>query len=378
MFASCASSFPWEEAGLFRQPPIPTRRKYACSRFALSVIYSLLSAALLLNIGTAAAIAQRFDGFNVIVTPGHPFGSASAERALLAAKRLGATTIAIVPFLWQAKPSSPEIERGADMSDNALRAAIEQARALGFSVIVKPHVWVPHSWAGAVEPDSEASWHTWFNDYRREIVQIARIAEEEGADALAVGTELTKTIHRPEWTELIAATRAIFPRALLYFAHNCEEAEDVPFWQALDAVGVTLYPPLGADGDGASRRAAMQAVGLRLDALAVTTGKPILVGEVGLRSAQGAAAKPWESAEERSAVPDPKLQAKVLADWLAALNRPRIEGVLIWRWFTDPAAGGLTDTDFTVQRKPAEGVLLCAWARDCRQSRSESVPRAEN
>ena len=42
------------------------------------------------------------------------------------------------------------------------------------------------------------------------------------------------------------------------------------------------------------------------------------------------------------------------------LDRPTIGGVMIWRWFTDPNAGGLTDTDFTVQGKPAEHVLRCA------------------
>jgi hypothetical protein len=91
----------------------------------------------------------------------------------------------------------------------------------------------------------------------------------------------------------------------------------------------------------------------------------VLVGEIGLRSAQGAAARPWESAEERAAIPDPLLQAEILADWLAVLDRPVIRGVLVWRWLTDPDAGSATDTDFTVQRKPAEGVLLCAWVSVC-------------
>jgi hypothetical protein len=59
------------------------------------------------------------------------------------------------------------------------------------------------------------------------------------------------------------------------------------------------------------------------------------------------------------------LQAEVLADWLAALERPSIRGVLIWRWLTDPRAGGPADTDFTVQGKPAERVLLCAWTPTC-------------
>ena len=313
------------------------------------------------------AHAQRLDGFNVIATRDHPFGSASAERALFAAKRLGATTIAIIPFLWQASPSSADIQSGNDMSGDALRQGIRQARKQGLSVVVKPHVWVPESWAGAVEPQSEQAWGVWFAQYRSELERIARIAAAEGADALSIGTELARTTQRPEWNEIIAATRVAFPRTLFYVAHNVEEAEAVPFWPLLDAIGVSLYPPLGADDDKSGRLAVMSAVAERLETLSNRVGKPVVVAEIGLRSAKGAAARPWESAEERATSADPRLQAEVLADWLAILDRPAIHGVLIWRWFTDPEAGGLADTDFTVQRKPAEEVLSCAWAAACRR-----------
>jgi hypothetical protein len=154
---------------------------------------------------------------------------------------------------------------------------------------------------------------------------------------------------------------------LLYVAHNIDEAEAVPFWNKADLIGVTLYPPLGADCNRDGRRMTMQDVADRLDALAARTGKSIVVGEIGLRSAQGATEKPWESAEERATTPDPALQAVVLQDWLEILDRPAIHGVLIWRWLTDPDAGGLADTDFTVQGKPAEKVLTCAWTKACEQ-----------
>ncbi|WP_409998756.1 glycoside hydrolase family 113 [Bradyrhizobium sp. SZCCHNS2022] len=313
------------------------------------------------------ALGRRLDGFNIVATPDHPFGSATAEQALSMAKRLGATSVAVIPFLWQSTPSAPDIVAGSAMSDEALRAAIQQARRLGLTVIVKPHVWVPDSWAGAVEPASEQDWKAWFARYQAELERIARIAADEGADVLAIGTELARTKRRAEWNAAIAAVRSAFPRTLLYVAHNADEAEAIAFWPLLDVIGVSLYPPLGADDDRGGRIAMMEAEARRLDVLSDRWGKPVLVAEIGLRSAKGAAAKPWESAEERAAPVDVQLQADVIADWLAVLKRPAVAGVLVWRWFTDPAAGGNADTDFTVQGKPAEAVLSCAWAGICRR-----------
>lgn len=323
----------------------------------------LLTAALLC--AAAPASAQRFDGLNVIATPRHPFGSPSALAALAAVKRTGATAIAVVPFLWQRSAQSAELVRGEDMPDAELRRAIRDSRNLGLKVVVKPHVWLDGGWAGAVEPSTPDGWRMWFDRYRIELERIARIAAEEHADALAIGTELKKTTHRPEWHGLIAAMRKIFSGTLFYVAHNVDEAEAIAFWDRLDAIGVTLYPPLGSAGERSARRIIMDAVADRLEALAARVNKPVIVAEIGLRSAQDATAKPWESAEERSAPPDLPLQASVLADWLAVLKRPAIRGVLVWRWFTDPAAGGAADTDFTVQNKPAESVLRCNWRRDC-------------
>lgn len=332
------------------------RLRHACVAFALLVI------------GAATAVAgqpARLDGFNIVAVKGFPFGSAQAGRAIAHAKSLGAGALAVVPFLWQAKPSSGAVARGNDMPDGELRAAIRQIRARGMLAVVKPHVWVPERWAGAVAPQNEAGWQNWFAGYERALLHLARVAAEEKAYAFSVGTELRQTVQRPEWGPLIEKLRAVFPGRLFYVAHNVEGAERVPFWPALDAIGVSLYPALGADGDRDARQMAIAAVTARLDALARRYDKPVIVGEVGLRSAQGAAAKPWQSAEERAAAPDPQLQADVLADWLSALDRPSVNGVLVWRWLSDPDGGGLKDTDFTVQGKPAEDVLRCAWTGAC-------------
>lgn len=334
-------------------------------RFYLKLLILLMACP---PLASAQSPATRLDGFNIIGVPGHLFGSASAGNSMAQARRLGAKALAIVPFLWQPNPGSPGIGRGSDMPDAELRAAIRETRQLGMAAIVKPHVWVPQSWAGEVESAAEPEWTNWFNAYAEAIVHLARLAADEKAEAFVIGTELRKTSRRPEWPRLIGRIRAIYPGKLFYVAHNADEAEHISFWPLLDAIGVSLYPPLGADQDREGRRDAMQISADRIDVLARQYNKPVIIGEIGLRSAQGAAAKPWESAEERVAPADPLLQAEVLADWLHVLDRPAVTGVLIWRWLSDPMAGGLTDTDFTVQGKPAEDILLCAWTAGCRKN----------
>ena len=325
-------------------------------RSALLAVAALLAAA-----GPAGAV-ERLDGFNVIAAPAHPYGSTTAQASLFAVRRIGAKAIAVVPFLWQRNAGDPDVIRGSDLDDAELRLAIRDAHALGLKAIVKPHVWVQGSWAGAIAPRKP---DVWFARYRDELVRIAKVASQEGADVFAIGTELEKISAAPQWTEVIAAVRAVYRGPITYIAHNVDEAEAVPFWRALDMVGVSLYPPLGPDGDRIGRLAAMTEMARRLDLVAARAGKPLIVGEIGVRSAVGAAAKPWESAEEREAAPDPVLQADVLADWLTVLDRPAVRGVLVWRWFTDPMAGGPADTDFTVQGKAAQQLIACKWAATC-------------
>jgi Glycoside Hydrolase Family 113 len=334
----------------------------------------VLAGALVAGLNAAAAAqtpsVPRLDGFNMIAVPGHPFGSADAGRAIAQAKRAGANSLAVVPFLWQPAPQSPSIARGSDMPDRELRAGLRQIRAAGLRAVVKPQVWVPQRWAGAVAPVGERDWRQWFEGYGKAVLHIAQVAAQEKAAAFVIGTELKQTVERPEWLPLIARLRAAFPGPLTYVAHNIDGAEAVPFWDKLDAVGLSLYPPLGADDDRAAHRAVIESVVERIDALAERTGKPVVVGEVGIRSAKGAAAMPWQSAEERQAPAAPLLQAEVLGDWLRALDRPSVRGVLVWRWLSDPDAGGPKDTDFTVQGKPAAQVLHCIWSGACARAQA--------
>jgi hypothetical protein len=93
-----------------------------------------------------------------------------------------------------------------------------------------------------------------------------------------------------------------------------------------------------------------------LASLAQQFDKPVLVTEIGYRSADGANMAPWEW----QSAPSIDLQEQADA-YQAAFEvlwgRPWLAGVYFWNWDTDPNKGGENDADFTPHNKPAEVVL---------------------
>jgi hypothetical protein len=336
-------------------------------RFAGRRLLLPLAAALPLPTLALPALAQpraglRWRGLNLVQLAAHPLGGPNARLAMRQTLALGADSIALVPFLWQASASATEVSLGGDMTADQLRAGIAQARALGLRVLVKPHLWVQGGQPGVAQPRDEAGWRRWFASYGSWLLQLARLAQEAGAEALSLGSGLTASLGRPEWRQLAAQARAAFRGRLVQVAESPEAAEQAQHWEALDGIGLRLYPALGRDDGPNDWLPVMQREAERLDRLAARWRRRVWVAELGLRSAAGAAARPWEAVEDRVSVPDQRVQAMVLARWLAVLDRPSVEATLLWRWFTDPQRGGPQDTDFTLQNKLAEGVLLGAWA----------------
>lgn len=308
--------------------------------------------------GSAAEVILR--GFNLIETENAPFGSKAAQQSIDNLTKTGATAATVIPFLWQPSISSGDIQMGDALPQHRIAMGIDQLHAAGLAAIVKPHVWVPESWAGAIEPDA-ASEQAWHSAYAKILHDLAVTAERGKAEVLVIGTELRGVSGSGRWESTIAEVRRVFSGQLTYVAHGAAEAEAVRFWPQLDAVAVSLYPVLGAAGAFADWDKAITDELDRVEAVARKYAKPVWIAEIGIRSAEGSTERPWESAEERAAKSDMTLQAEVLSRWLQALEARRIQDVWIWRWFTDPDGGGPEDTDFTVQHKTAEGVIAQFW-----------------
>ena len=252
-----------------------------------------------------------------------------------------------------------------------LRAAIRDARMLpALPAVVKPQCLDPKRLGRSRrDGESEAVAAASSPITSAKLERIAAAAQAEKADVLVVGTELSGTTARPQWRRaFIKRLRAIFSGTLVYVAHNVEDAETVPFWDQLDLIGASLYPPLGSDDErGGGRRATMRG-GRRASRCAGGTNRqdPSWSARSDCDRRRARPPSHGKARKKGRARPIRRCEAAVLADWIAALDRPAIRGVLVWRWFTDPDAGGLADTDFTVQGKTAEQVLRCALDRGLR------------
>lgn len=319
---------------------------------ALRLLAGVLFATSVCGCSAAPAEPAPWMGANVKVSAQAPWGSAAAQASLDRLAGSGAHSGLLVAFLWQAGTSSNDPVLGSDSSAELVRAGLRQMRKAGLQPVLKLHLWIPGHWAGDAAPSDTVAW---FSAYRQAVLQLAEVAQEEGATALVVGTELRKLQDAAQWPALVAAVRQVYRGRVLYVADGLEHAESFRYWSSFDAVATSLYPKLSADAS--TRQAQMADIAARLQALGRKTGRPLWVAELGLRSAAGSLGAPWESPEQRQAPVDTQLQAQVLEEWRQVLARSGVEGIGIWCWYTDPHAGGAGDSDFTVQNKPAQAIF---------------------
>jgi hypothetical protein len=238
-----------------------------------------------------------------------------------------------------------------------------QAHALGLKVLLKPHIWLrPPEWPGSIAPRSAADWTSWFATYEAFAVHYARLAQGAGIDAFCVGNELAKTTTREEdWRRVIAAARREYKGPLTYGA-EAEEVFRVPFWDALDAIGVSAYYPL-VDAPSPGREAladAWRPLVERLGRLSARHRRKVVFTELGYRSAPYGAWRHWEI--DDSAAVDLRAQAEAYEAFFRAVwPQPWFGGVYWWKWFSHPGHSGAWSNDFELEGKPAALVVERYW-----------------
>lgn len=295
---------------------------------------------------------------------------------------LGATHITVIPFGFQRRTDDPNLGMNPDArwyteGQAGIRALARQADSLEMHLVIKPQIWIRGGWSAEVGFAVEEDWDTWEARYREFAIFYARLSAELDTPFFVVGTELARAAREREafWRALIAEIRTVYDGDLTYAANWYDDAEHVPFWDALDLVGVQAYYPLSeADAPSlATLRAGWQPHEATLRALHERTGKPILFTELGYRDIDHAAARPWEwPSTARALLPDalkPKhqanqaLQARLYTAFFQEVwPEPWLAGALLWKFH--PPSDRARVGGFTPQSKPAEAVIRTHFGGD--------------
>ena len=301
--------------------------------------------------------------FSHEVGGGFGYGSDIAREQLARIRALGANAVAIVPYAFTRAPAEPTIRyRGVDESDARVVRSIRQAQQLGLKVILKPQLWTRGVFTGHLVFANEKDFALWFEGYRRWMLHHARLAQLERVDLLVIGTELGGlTRHQAAWRGLIRDLRRVYSGPLTYAANWADDFEVMPFWDALDVLGLNMYYPLAAPGEkpsaGSTRLRELRA---KLAGISRRHRKPILFTEVGYAASAAAAVEPWK---EDNAPLDPAMQARCYEVVFRAFYRePWLAGLFWWKW-PSHGRGDPQDESFSPLGKPAFEVLKGWYGR---------------
>ncbi len=293
--------------------------------------------------------------------------SQRSEESLARLAELGANAVAVLPYAFMSDPGTPEPltppTRAGSETDEAVIQAVLAADRQGFTVLLKPHIWLRRSWPGEIEMRNGRDWDRFFSHYERWILHYAILAEIHQVPVLSIGTELTSATLRQEerWERLARKVRGIYSGALVYAANWGEEFESLTFWEVFDYLGIDAYYPLSDDPD-ASDQELRQGADAMLDRIASVQrryGKPVLFTEIGFASARGAWVRPWEGnrISEASGVDQLRSYRAVIS---AMEGRRWIGGVFWWEWPSDLGRAIRDPRGFMPTGKPAE-TLLKDW-----------------
>jgi hypothetical protein len=300
---------------------------------------------------------------------GQIWGTATMVETLAEVQTLGVRWVAIHPYARVQADGTVRSRPAAGV--DYLQRAVELTREAGVGLFWKPHLayWGSFEWRGDIEFDDDPDrWRRFFDGYRRFIVDQARFAEAAGVELFAVGIEYEKTTHHEqEWRQIISAVREVY-RGKITYAANWDSIDRVPFWDAVDLIGVHAYFPLAetTDPDRAAISRGWDGPLDLLRGLAARHQKPILFAEIGYNRSHGAARRPW--AHEIQDSPDSRALRQRLLD--VALERieetPFVRGMFWWKWMPGEAP---YDRDFSMKDPEARAALEGSWGQEVEPAR---------
>ncbi len=304
---------------------------------------------------------------------GRSWGTDAMVETIRDLQSLGVNWISIHPYAAIRADGRVGARYQQDPADppDWLTRPIQEAHALGMKVLIKPHLayWgSPFAWRGDITFQTADEWERFFVTYEAWITALAEICAD--ADAFAVGTELDQTIqHATPWRSIIAAVRTKFAGPLTYAA-NWDQYQTVPFWDALDVIGIQAYFPVMSTPDPdadpipvaedwptvAELDANWATIMTELRAYSKSVGKKISFTELGYNESAKTPYQPW--ATHSGGAHAQAIQARCLDRALAAIAaEPVVSGPFLWKWFP----GNSTRGSFAQARPHTRAVIVTHW-----------------
>ena len=135
----------------------------------------------------------------------------------------------------------------------------------------------------------------------------------------------------------------------------------VPFWDALDLIGINAYFPLSDDATP-DRRELLQAWEEPLQQLSELSreqgGKPIVFAEIGYSRSPGAARQPWVAENQDTPAVRALRQTLIEVALLKIESAPFISGMFWWKWIP---GNDRWDRDFSMKDPEAREPLTQRW-----------------
>ena len=227
-------------------------------------------------------------------------------------------------------------------------------------IMLKPQIWIPNGgFTGHISMKSEQDWLTFEKSYETFILDYAQVAADSNFELFCIGTELNNfVISRPNyWKKLIQKIKKIYKGKITY-AENWDTYSNVPFLENLDYIGIDAYFPLSKEKTPSvfAIERAWKPIKVTLKNLSIKYKKPILFTEYGYQSKDFTTLEPWNHwtnnnvnmVSQKNA-----LEAIFNQFW----NEKWFAGGFLWKWYDQKNAGGLNDTDYTVQNKPTQKIV---------------------
>lgn len=278
---------------------------------------------------------------------------------------VNANYTAVIPFAFLPELNSTEVQFNVSQqwwgeTEEGIRVTAQLLADKNVKRLLKPQIWVlGGKFVGFIKMDNDADWEKFEQSYKEFILFYAKIAEEEGIEMFSIGTEMkTMVLERPDfWMDLIVDVKKIYHGELTYAA-NWDSYMNPKFWKQLDYIGVDAYFPLSDKKTPSVEELEEAWVPLAQDMKHISKkeGRPILFTEFGYRSVDYTALEPWEG-NYNTVNHDAQINS-LTAVFNTFWKEDWFKGGFLWKWYDNHStAGGIENTRFTVQNKPAENTV---------------------